>query len=60
MQVSTNLNKILEQSSLGTRQQAFDQFFEAFISIIFDSDMVANGKSVVSIMSLHVFLVTAS
>lgn len=47
-QVSSDLIKILEQTSLGTPQQMFDYFTEAFISIIFDSDMVANGTSIVS------------
>jgi hypothetical protein len=47
-QVSSDLIKILEQTSLSTPQQMFDYFTEAFISIIFDSDMVANGTSIVS------------
>ena len=47
-QVSSNLIKVLEQSALGTPQQMFDCFTEAFIGIIFDIEMVANGKSIVS------------
>ncbi|EIE21483.1 WD40 repeat-like protein [Coccomyxa subellipsoidea C-169] len=43
--VSSDLNRILEQS--GTPQQMFEYFTEAFMSIIFDDEMVANGKSVV-------------
>ena len=48
-QVSSDLNRILEQS--GTPQQMFEYFTEAFMSIIFDDEMVANGKSVVSLNS---------
>ncbi|KAK9908488.1 hypothetical protein WJX75_008589 [Coccomyxa subellipsoidea] len=50
--VSSDLIKILEQTSLSTPQQMFDYFTEAFISIIFDSDMVANGTSIVPYMNL--------
>lgn len=48
MQVIESLTKVLEQSTVGTPKQRTEQFSEAFLSIIFDEAVTANGKSVVS------------
>lgn len=44
-----SLTKVLEQSTVGTPKQRVEQVSEAFLSIIFDEAVTANGKSVVSI-----------
>jgi hypothetical protein len=47
--VAGQLVSILQGGNLGTEQEAFDQFYEAFLGIIFSDSLVSEQKSVVSI-----------
>ena len=38
---------ILQGGNLGTEQEAFEQFYEAFLGVLFDQGLAANQKSVV-------------
>lgn len=46
-QVAGQLGAILQGGNLGTEKEAFDQFFEAFLSILFDANLVDKNKSIV-------------
>ncbi|BDA44706.1 probable CCR4-associated factor 4 homolog at C-terminar half [Coccomyxa sp. Obi] len=50
--VIDSLTKVLEQSTVGTPKQRVEQFSEAFLSVIFDEAVTANGKSIVPYMNL--------
>ena len=56
VQVSSNLKTVFDNNHLGTKEEAFNTFWDAFKGILWDPERLAAQKIVVGLIQLPGFL----